>query len=44
MSFKELKAPYGVLKKMARLELEDSNFVIVPPGTAVTEEMLERGE
>ena len=44
VSFKELKAPYGVLKKMARLELEDSNFVIVPPGTAVTEEMLERGE
>lgn len=41
VSFKELKAPYGVLKKMVRLELDDPNFVIVPPGTVVTEEMLE---
>ena len=44
VEFMHLDAPYGVLKKMARLELDDSNFVIVPPGTAVTEEMLELGE
>ena len=41
VNFKELAAPFGVLKKMVRLELEDDNFVIVPPGTVVTEEMLE---
>lgn len=41
VEFKELKAPYGVLKKMCALELDDPNFVIVPPGTEVTEEMLE---
>lgn len=41
VNFKKMDAPYGVLKKMARLEIEDDNFVIVPPGTVVTEEMLE---
>lgn len=40
LDFSERKAPYGVLKKMVRLELENENFVIVPPGSAVTEEML----
>ena len=41
VEFKEMKAPFGVLKKMCALELDDPNFVIVPPGTAVTEAMLE---
>ena len=41
VEFKEMKAPYGVLKKMCALELNDPNFVIIPPGTEVTEEMLE---
>ena len=44
VEFMRLDAPYGVLKKMVRLELEDPNFVIVPPGVPVTEEMLEAGE
>ena len=42
VDFKVLEAPCGVLKKMARLEFDD-DFVIVPPGEVVTEEMLERG-
>lgn len=41
VEFKEMKAPFGILKKMCALELDDSNFIIVPPGVAVTEEMLE---
>lgn len=41
VEFKELEAPFGVLKKMCALDLENPNFVIVPPGTEVTEEMLE---
>ncbi|MBR5328702.1 MAG: DUF1638 domain-containing protein [Firmicutes bacterium] len=41
VEFKEMKAPFGILKKMCALDLDDSNFIIVSPGTAVTEEMLE---
>lgn len=41
VEFKEMKAPFGILKKMCALELDDPNFAIIPPGTAVTEEMLE---
>ncbi|MGI5873810.1 MAG: DUF1638 domain-containing protein [Bacillota bacterium] len=40
VDFEELEAPYGVLKRMLKLELDSDNFVIVPPGTEVTEEML----
>lgn len=35
-----IKAPYGVLKKMVDLELDNENFAVIPPGTEVTEEML----
>lgn len=41
VEFKEMKAPFGILKKMCALDWDDTNFVIVPPGEAVTEEMLE---
>jgi hypothetical protein len=40
LTFTEIPASYGVLKKMVSLNFENENFVIVPPGTAVTEEML----
>lgn len=42
VEFMRLDAPFGILKKMIRLELDDPNFVIVPPGVTVTEEMLEK--
>lgn len=40
LEFTEIPAPFGVLKKMVSLDLDNDNFMIVPPGTAVTEEML----
>lgn len=42
--FEERKVSYGVLKQMVSLDLENGNFVTVPPGTPVTAEMLELKE
>ncbi|MBQ6810479.1 MAG: DUF1638 domain-containing protein, partial [Firmicutes bacterium] len=39
VEFKDMEAPFGVLKKMCALKLDDPNFVIVPPGAEVNEEM-----
>lgn len=41
VDFTKMPAPYGVLKKMVALDFENENFVIVPPGVKVTEDMLE---
>ena len=41
VDFTEIPSRYGVLKKMVELDLENENFVIVPPGVTVNEDMLE---
>ncbi len=41
VDFPIIPSPYGVLKKMVRLEFDDDNFVVVPPGKTVNEDMLE---
>lgn len=41
VDFEELEAPCGILKKMVQLDLDEENFAVIPPGTEVTEEMLQ---
>ena len=41
VDFPIIPSAYGVLKKMVRLEFDNQNFVVVPPGKAVDEDMLE---
>lgn len=42
VEFMHIDAPFGILKKMVRLDLDERNFAIIPPKTTVTEEMLEK--
>jgi len=41
VDFPIIPSPYGVLKKMVKLEFENDNFVVIPPGKTVNEDMLE---
>ncbi|MEE0777010.1 MAG: DUF1638 domain-containing protein [Bacillota bacterium] len=37
----ELPGPYGILEKMLTLDFDEENFVMIPPGVAVTEQHFE---
>lgn len=41
VDFTVIPSPFGVLKKMVKLDFDGDSFVVVPPGKTVDEEMLE---